>query len=125
MLEILVNSEAMKFYFNLLVGATFLVIFGILVFTAFDALRNYSQGKMMTGKTSHKEEHHYHHVQDGNGQDVGFFVKCYHKTKIGFKDTLGSTAFWIGMTLGYPLEHYLWEHLWPFMLLTKWMSVAH
>lgn len=47
----------------------------------------------------------------------GLLVKCYHKSK----STLLSPSFWIGMTLGYPFEHALWDHVWPFKLVSAWI----
>jgi len=39
----------------------------------------------------------------------GFMVKCYHGTRDLFTDY----KFWIGITMSYPLEHWLWETLLP------------
>lgn len=50
----------------------------------------------------------------------GLLVKCYHKCKTGalsVKQVLGSTAFWIGSTVTFPLEHFLYEKVWPFVLI--------
>lgn len=46
----------------------------------------------------------------------GLMVKCYHKSKT----VLLSFSFWLGLTLGFPLEHFLWEKIWPFNLLTHY-----
>jgi len=51
---------------------------------------------------------HYHITSTGK------VVECYHVCK----STLLSFGFWIGMTLGYPLEHWLWEHTFLNKLLT-------
>lgn len=40
----------------------------------------------------------------------GVLVKCYH----GTKNVLSDYAFWIGLTIGFPLEHLLWTKVWPF-----------
>ena len=32
-------------------------------------------------------------------------------------------SFWLGLTLGFPLEHFLWEYVWPFKLITKWFGL--
>jgi hypothetical protein len=45
----------------------------------------------------------------------GFVVKCYHKSK----GLLTNWQFWLGVTLTFPLEHYLWEKAWPFYLITE------
>lgn len=47
---------------------------------------------------------HFHKNEDG------VLVKCYHNTK----SLLTDYRFWIGMTIGYPLEHALWEKIPPF-----------
>jgi hypothetical protein len=59
-----------------------------------------------------EHEPHFHKAPDGR------LVQCYHATK----SLLGTYQFWIGLTIGYPLEHALWEHVWPFKLLTELMS---
>jgi hypothetical protein len=48
----------------------------------------------------------------------GLLVKCYHKTKL-----LLAPSFWIGMTLGFPLEHFIWEKVWPFKEITHWLGL--
>jgi len=49
--------------------------------------------------------------------EEGFLVRCYHKSVTEVR----RVGFWIGLTIGYPLEHVLWEgwllHQWPFSLL--------
>jgi hypothetical protein len=73
---------------------------------------------------AHAQEHeqctkpHYH--KDENG----FLIQCYHacsKGMLGIKQTLLSPAFWIGITVSYPFEHYLYENVWPFNLVQAWM----
>ncbi len=32
-------------------------------------------------------------------------------------------SFWLGLTLGFPFEHFLWEHVWPFKLISKWLGL--
>jgi len=51
--------------------------------------------------------------------ESGFAVRCYHQCKT----LLLSYSFWIGLTLGFPLEHFLWEKVWPFAALTKWLGL--
>ncbi len=41
----------------------------------------------------------------------------------GIRHTILRPAFWIGLTLGFPLEHLLWEKLWPFDILTRWLGL--
>jgi len=43
----------------------------------------------------------------------GFFVKCYRQCR----STLLSGTFWIGLTVSYPFEHWLWEKVWPFSII--------
>lgn len=49
----------------------------------------------------------------------GFLVDCYHSTR----SVLGSPSFWIGSitstVLSFPFEHYLYEKVWPFTLITQ------
>ncbi|MBV8125687.1 MAG: hypothetical protein JO370_16615 [Paucibacter sp.] len=39
------------------------------------------------------------------------------------RTTVLNLSFWLGLTLGFPLEHFLWEHVWPFKLITKWLGL--
>ena len=32
-------------------------------------------------------------------------------------------SFWLGLTFGFPFEHFLWEHVWPFKLITRWLGL--
>jgi hypothetical protein len=32
-------------------------------------------------------------------------------------------SFWLGLTFGFPFEHFLWEHVWPFKLISKWLGL--
>lgn len=57
---------------------------------------------------------HHTHVDE-----QGVLVKCYHDTK----NLLLSANFWIGMTLGFPFEHFLWEKVWPFSALAHWVGL--
>ena len=50
----------------------------------------------------------------------GVLVRCYHQCK---KAGLTNTGFWIGMTLGFPIEHLLWTKVWPFTLVAHWFGL--
>lgn len=45
----------------------------------------------------------------------GVLHVCYHKCRTVFTDW----GFWIGVTVSFPLEHFLWEQVWPFSWITK------
>lgn len=47
--------------------------------------------------------------------DQGFVVTCYHNCK----ELLFKWQFWVGLTFGFPVEHFLWEKVWPFYLISK------
>ena len=49
----------------------------------------------------------------------GFLVECYHSTK----NVLFNVSFWLGVTLSFPLEHWLYEKVWPFTILTKFLGL--
>lgn len=49
----------------------------------------------------------------------GFVHKCYHKTKATFLDL----SFWIGVTLSFPLEHFIWEKVPGFSHITAWLGL--
>lgn len=63
--------------------------------------------------TSHNDHEHYHTDSDG------VLVKCYHQCKT----VLLMPSFWIGATLSFPLEHLIWEKLWPFNILTHFLGL--
>jgi len=56
-----------------------------------------------------KEPTHFH--IDQSGKLVGCYKACI--------SLLTSWQFWIGVTISFPLEHFLWEHVWPFYILTN------
>lgn len=51
----------------------------------------------------------------------GVLVKCYHETK----SLLTSVNFWIGVSISFPLEHFLWYKVWPFYLVTELIQHSH
>lgn len=51
--------------------------------------------------------------------DRGVLVRCYHKSK----DILLSASFWLGVTLSFPIEHFIWEKVWPFRIISTWMGL--
>lgn len=55
------------------------------------------------------EDTQYFHVDP----KTGILHRCYHRCK---KAGLTLT-FWISFTFGYPFEHWLWEHVWPFKII--------
>lgn len=58
-----------------------------------------------------KVHHHHRGVR-------GFVVACYHDGR----SLLVQRAFWIGITLGFPIEHFIWEHVPPFSWLMHALS---
>ncbi len=50
-----------------------------------------------------------------HSDENGLIVKGYHPTETA----LLSFGFWLSLTLGFPVEHFLWEKVWPFKLLTR------
>jgi len=56
---------------------------------------------------------HYHYDR------TGLLVSCYHSCK----SVLMDSSFWIGTTLGFPIEHWLWEKAPGFSAVTKWMGL--
>ena len=49
----------------------------------------------------------------------GLLVKCYHESK----SMLKSISFWIGVTISFPIEHFIWEKLWPFSWITTFIGL--
>lgn len=55
------------------------------------------------------ENVHYH------PDESGLLHKCWHRCRT----SVLQPGFWLGVTLSFPLEHLIWERLWPLNLLTK------
>jgi hypothetical protein len=51
--------------------------------------------------------------------EKGILHKCYHECK----QTFTQWGFWIGLTVSFPAEHFLWEKVWPFTELTKLLGL--
>lgn len=49
----------------------------------------------------------------------GVLVQCYHKCR-----TVLNWQFFAGVTLSFPIEHFIWEKIWPLNLLAKWMGLV-
>jgi len=50
----------------------------------------------------------------------GLLVRCYHSAKT----EVLRVGFWVGLTLGFPLEHYLYDHVWPFTLVRQLLGLS-
>ena len=55
------------------------------------------------------------HIDDYSG----FAYVCYHSCKA----LITNWQFWLGLTLGFPIEHFLWVKVWPLSLLTFWSGL--
>jgi len=66
-----------------------------------------------TRSASKKDNQHFHRTKDNK------LVACYHECK----NMLTSYSFWIGMSIGWPLEHFLWQKIWPFSLVAKLLGI--
>lgn len=51
--------------------------------------------------------------------EAGAIVRCYHRARTAVLDY----GFWVGLTLGFPVEHFLWEKVPPFSYLTKLLGL--
>jgi hypothetical protein len=40
------------------------------------------------------------------------------------RETLFNVSFWLGLTMGFPLEHFLWEKIWPFRVISAWLGLV-
>lgn len=49
---------------------------------------------------------------------IGMLEACYHRCR-----TLTKPGFWIGLTLGFPIEHALWDYVPPFSYVTRWLGL--
>lgn len=50
----------------------------------------------------------------------GILHKCYHECK----DTVLNWKFVVGITLSWPLEHALYQYVWPFKLVSKFLGIG-
>lgn len=66
---------------------------------------------------------HFQAAQQAKGHthlnEQGLWVRCYHRCRT----SVLQPGFWIGVTLSFPVEHLLWERVWPLKLVTKWMGL--
>jgi hypothetical protein len=53
-----------------------------------------------------------------------FAVEEFRHIPHGIRHTILRPSFWLGLTMGFPLEHMLWEHIWPFYLFTEWAGLC-
>jgi hypothetical protein len=60
------------------------------------------------------QEPHYH-----EDKKTGLLVRCMNSCS----NLITDYRFWIGVTISYPLEHFLWEHVWPFKLLMQFLGI--
>ncbi len=63
-----------------------------------------------------ESEPHVHIAPDGTE------IECYHpmdKIKKAGGDILTDWKFWLGMTIGFPFEHFLWTKVWPLYEITE------
>lgn len=49
----------------------------------------------------------------------GVLHKCYHECR----DTVLNWKFVLGTVIAFPLEHALYEKVYPFTLITKWLGL--
>ena len=59
------------------------------------------------------ERAHYHK------DERGLHVKCYHETRALLTDW----RFWVGTMFSFPIEHFLYEKVWPFTFITNWLGL--
>lgn len=72
------------------------------------------KGSVKAARKAAKQHGHYH--SDSNG----VLVRCYRRCR----SWAWIIAAWlVGQTSSFPLEHYLWEKVWPFYKLTEWLGL--
>ena len=62
------------------------------------------------------KEHEPHYHED---KKTGLLVRCVNSCS----NLITDYRFWIGVTISYPLEHFLWEHVWPFKLVMHFLGL--
>jgi hypothetical protein len=45
------------------------------------------------------------------------------RTLVAMRECLLKPSFWLGVSLSFPIEHFIWEKLWPMCLLTKLLGL--
>lgn len=61
----------------------------------------------------------YSSVPHTHVDEQGFIVKCYHQCK----SILTQPAFWLGVTITFPIEHYLWTKVPGFSHVSGWLGL--
>ena len=56
---------------------------------------------------------HYHKNEEG------LLVKCYH----GAKSILSEWKFWLGITISFPIEHFIWTKLPVFSHISEYLGL--
>lgn len=61
---------------------------------------------------------------------TGKYVECFHEdeSKINSamrqaRQLLTNWQFWLGMTISFPIEHWLWTKLWPLAEISHYMGL--
>lgn len=49
----------------------------------------------------------------------GFVHRCWHSCQ----NILTNWQFWAGLTLGFPVEHFIWERVYPLYLISHWLGL--
>jgi hypothetical protein len=67
----------------------------------------------------HFEEgsYHYHHPKPN------LAVRCYHVCKHRVPWVWVLVTWVVSQTLTFPLEHFLWEKVWGFKMITEWLGL--
>jgi hypothetical protein len=65
---------------------------------------------------ANNNEHKHFHTDER-----GVLVACYHQCKNWGNQILGAWQFWLGVTVSFPIEHFIWEKVWPFKLFTEFL----
>lgn len=53
----------------------------------------------------------------------GRLIECYHKCRHTTLSTITSPPFWFGVTFSFPIEHFLWEKVFPFNAISAWLGL--
>ncbi len=51
--------------------------------------------------------------------ESGILHRCFHNCR----NVLTSWQLWLGMTIRFPFEHYIYTKIWPFKLLTGFLGL--
>ena len=92
-------------------------VFAWVAFGSFSASLNRLMGGVLDSASRRTTVPHFH--QD----DRGFVHKCFHRCTTSIRQPGFWVATVVSTLVGFPFEHYLYDKVWPFVLITRWLGL--